>query len=125
MLAKFPFTDFTVSDVSILNPRHRFHATAISLTRLLKRFNNNSTCDIDAVLMEFREYKSLLESHLPACNDSLEQFWNSMGKIPLPAGEVTAKRFGNQAKFCKILLVLPHSTALTERLFSMIGKDQH
>ena len=81
---------FTVSDVSILNPRHRFHATAISLTRLLKRFNNNSTCDIDAVLMEFREYKSLLESHLPACNDSLEQFWNSMGKIPLPAGEATA-----------------------------------
>ena len=122
MLAKFPLTGLTISDLSILNPCHRFHVTAISLTRLLQRFNNNSTCDIDAVLMEFREYKSLPESQLPACNDSLEHFWNSMGEIPLPAGEATAKRFDNLAKFCKILLVLPHSTADSERLFSMIGK---
>ena len=81
----------------------------------------NSTCDIDAVLMEFREYKSLPESQLPVCNDSLEQFWTSMGEILLPTGEATAKRFGNLAKFCKTLLVLPHSTADPER-FSMIGK---
>ena len=46
MIAKFPFTDLTVGDLSILNPRHRFQVTATSLTRLLKRFNNNSTCDI-------------------------------------------------------------------------------
>ena len=122
MIAKFPFTDLTVSDLSILNPCHRFQVTATSLTRLLKRFNNNSTCDIDAVLMEFREYKSLPESQLPVCNDSLEQFWTSMGEIPLPAGEATAKRFGNLAKFCKTLLVLPHTIADPERLFSIIGK---
>ena len=97
--------------------------TATSLIRLLKRFNNNCKCDIDAVLKEFREYKSLPESQLPVCNDdSLEHFWTSMGEIPLPAGEATAKRFGNLAKFCKTLLVLPHSTADPERLFSMIGK---
>ena len=44
-----------------------------------------------------------------------------MGEILLPAGEATAKRFCNLAK-CKTLLVLPHSTADPERLFSMIGK---
>jgi hypothetical protein len=45
-----------------------------------------------------------------------------MGKLPLLAGEVGAKRFGDLANFCKLLLVLPHSTADPERLFSMIGK---
>ena len=47
---------------------------------------------------------------------------SSMGEILLPAGDATAKRFCNLAKFCKTLLVLPHSTADPERLFSMIGK---
>ena len=57
MIAKFPITDLTISDLSILNPRHRFHVTATSLTRLLKRFSKNFTCDdVDAVLMEFCEY---------------------------------------------------------------------
>ena len=59
MIAKFPFTDLTVSDLSILDPHHRIDVTVTSLTRLLNRFNNNSTCDVDAVLMEFRENKSL------------------------------------------------------------------
>ena len=51
MIAKFPFTDLTVSDLCILDPRHRFHVTATSLTRLLKRFNSHSdsTCDVDGV----------------------------------------------------------------------------
>ena len=71
--------------------------------------------------MEFREYKSLPDSQLTRCI-SLEEFWKSMGELPLPGGEATAMRFGNLAKFCKTLLVLPHSTADPERLFSMIGK---
>ena len=122
MIAKFPFTDLTVSDLCILDPRHRVHVTATSLTRLLKRFNSHSdsTCDVDAVLMEFREYKSLPDSQLTPCI-SLEEFWKSMGELPLPGGEATAIRFGNLATFCKTLLVLPHSTADPECLFSMIG----
>ena len=40
----------------------------------------------------------------------------------MPAGEVGEKRYGNLADFSKLLLVLPHSTADPERLFSIIGK---
>ena len=46
----------------------------------------------------------------------------AIGQLPLPAGEVGDKRFQNLANFCKLLLVLPHSTADPERLFSVIGK---
>ena len=34
----------------------------------------------------------------------------------------TIYRFGNLAKLCKILLVLPHGNADPERLFSMVSK---
>ena len=45
-----------------------------------------------------------------------------MAALPQPAGEVGAKRFGDLANFCKLLLVLPHSSADPKRLFSMLGK---
>ena len=41
--------------------------------------------------------------------------------MSLHPGEVGEKCFGNLTNFCKLLLVLPHSTADLERLFSIIG----
>ena len=38
MIAKFPFADLTINDLSVLDPRHRFEASAASVTRLFKRF---------------------------------------------------------------------------------------
>ena len=118
--------DFEVSlsgDLNILDPRQRYQVTAASVIKLLKRFNNNSNYDVDAILMEFREYKSLPDSQLPiiASKYALEGFWSAMGELPLIAGE-GGKRFGHLAGFCKNLLILPHSTADPERLFSIIGK---
>ena len=57
-------------------------------------------------MKEWQEFKSLPDDHLPGC-ESLENLWS---------------RIGNLANFCKLLLVLPHSTADLERLFSIIGK---
>ena len=53
---------------------------------------------------------------------SLEEFWACMGEQPQPGSEIGEKRFHNIADLCKILLVLPHSTADPERLFTMVGK---
>ena len=64
--AKFPFTDQTISDLSMLDPCHCFHVTAAYITRLFKCFNkHSSTDDLDALLMELREYKLLPDSQLP------------------------------------------------------------
>ena len=80
--------DFEVSlsgDLKILDPRQRYQVTAASVIKLLKRFNNNSNYDVDAILMEFREYKSLPDSQLPiiASKYALEGFWSAMGELPL------------------------------------------
>ena len=71
--------------------------------------------------MESHEYQSLPYPQLPAYK-SLDYFWASVGDLPKPAGEIGKKRFGHLTGFCKALLVLPHSTADPERLFSMISK---
>ena len=58
-------------------------------------------------------------------SESLECFWSLVGQLPLPASEAGDKRFQNLANFCKLLLVLPHSTADPRRLFSVIGSLIH
>ena len=56
-------------------------------------------------------YKLLPDDHLPE-SESLEHFWSCIGQVPMPAGEVGDKRFGNLANFCKLLPVMPpHLTA--------------
>ena len=64
-------------------------------------------------------------NQLPATNSdddgALDQFWFLMGCISKP-GNASRKRFEQLAKLCKILLVLPHSNADPERLFSMVQK---
>ena len=119
IIAKFPFDDSTIKDLCLLDPHHRFDTSAASVARLYRRFLPSA--DLDAILMEFREYQSLPNPQLPLYK-SLEEFWASLGDLPQPGSEIGEKRFGNLAAFCKTLLILPHSTADPERLFSMIGK---
>ena len=57
--------DLIINDLSMLDPRYRFEASAASVTRLFWRFT--PTADLDAILMEFREYQSLPDPQLPAC----------------------------------------------------------
>ena len=123
MISKFPFTDITISDLRILDPEQRLQISVTSVTRLLKQFNNNSIYDVDAVLMEFHEYKSVPDSQLPITHKSmLEEFWALMGELPLLVGDTNAKWFGHLSGFCKNLLILRHFTADPECLFSIIGK---
>ena len=93
----------------MLDPRNKI--SSVVVIRLLKRFNKTCSAEeMDTVLKEWQEFKSLPDDNLPTCV-SLEHFWFCIGQIPLPAGEVGEKRFGNLANFRKLLLVLPHSTA--------------
>ena len=119
IIATFPFADSTIKDLCLLDPGRRFESNAASVTRLHTRFL--PLADFDAILREFREYQSLPNPQLPL-HTTLDEFWASIGDLPQPEGEVGEKRFGHLASFCKTLLVLPHSTADPERLFSIIGK---
>lgn len=80
----------TGSKQCLLDPQHRFEASTASVTRLSKQFN--PAADLDAILMEFRDYQSLPEDQMPTYT-SLEEFWACMGEQRQPGGEICEKRF--------------------------------
>ena len=121
IIGKFPFADPTINILAC-----SIHTTVLVPRQLLSpgcssAFTSSAPHDMDTILMELHEYRSLPDGQLPVYK-TLDEFWTRMGELPQPAGDVDAKRFGNLAEFFKVLLVLPHSTADPERLFSMIGK---
>ena len=126
MLDKFPFREETIKDLIVLDPRNRLKATAQSVLRLMERFIQTSTeDDCDQIQQELRDFKSMPESQLPEFDHTrpsgLDHFWANLGDMTQP-GNSEEKRFAQLSNLCKVLLVLPHSTADAERLFSIIKK---
>ena len=52
---------------------------------------------------------------------ALDHFWQEMGYLTQP-GDIQQKHFPHLSHLCKVLLVLPHTTADPEHLFSMVRK---
>lgn len=81
--------------------------------------------DCDQLQQELRDYKSMPESQLPEFDHTrpsgLDHFWANLGDMTQP-GNSEEKRFPQLSNLCKVLLVLPHSTADAEQLFSIIKK---
>ena len=126
MVSKFPFRDSTIRDLSLLDPKNRQSVTSSSAIRLAKRFASvTSHEELDGLDAELRDYKSMPENQLPSVDVSsataLDHFWQEMGDLTQP-GDIQQKRFRYLSHLCKVLLVLPHTTADPERLFSMVRK---
>ena len=79
----------------------------------------------DNLSMEFRDFRSCSDSELPQFHSTnyaaIEHYRDAMSKVKLVT-DINTSRFGTLAQFAKILLVLPHSNADPERLFSMVRK---
>ena len=127
MLAKFPFSDDTLKNLAFLDPRTRRTST-VSVTGIINLascFSSLSTDETDSLIMEFRDYRVAPDDQLPVFVSSdtaaVEHFWVAMGKLTCVT-DVTLLQFGTLVKIAKILLVLPHSNADPERLFSKVRK---
>ncbi len=124
MLAKFPFKDKTISDLAFLDPRNRVKTSSASIIRLAKRFLTNNSDEIDAIVAEFLSFQVAPDSQLPVFDPktdaAIDHFWSLMGK-QTAIGDLSSA-YRNLSELAKTVLVLPHSNADPERLFSMVGK---
>ena len=77
--------------------------------------------------MEFSDYRAANDDQLPSFDlredAAVDHFWAAMSEIPTVTDADTL-RFGMLSALAKVLLVLPHSNADPERLFSMVRKIQ-
>ena len=76
-------------------------------------------------MIEFRDFRIAPDDQLsvfvPSNTAAVDHFWAAMGELKAVT-DLTILRFGTLVKLAKILLVLPHSNADPERLFSMVRK---
>ena len=80
-----------------------------------------SSDNIDLLVTQLRDYKTVQEVQLPAVDGDIVQFWARLGKVLMP-GDAFQPRFPKLRELTTILLVLPYANADPERLFSMVGK---
>ena len=125
MLAKFPFSDNIFEDLAFLDPRNRSLSSPTGMIRLANRFTSLETDEIDCLVMELRDYRAASDSELPTFDHreyaAIDHFWAAMAEVKLVTDEESF-RFGMLSRVAKVLLILPHSNADPERLFSMVRK---
>ena len=91
------------------------------IANLASSFTSFSTDEIDALMMEFRDYHVAPDRQLPAfvsgpsdvtesesISGTLDNFWAAMGELR-SITDSTLLRFGTLSHLAKIMLVLPHS----------------
>ena len=131
MLQKFPHHDKTLSDLSFLDPNNRSKCVPQAIARLCRRFLTDNSEDIDAILEEFRAFRVAPNERLPSYDPTAEDhFWSEMEKqktittcaLTDDVDPTSSLAYSNLARLAKVVLVLPHSNADPERLFSMVGK---
>ena len=77
--------------------------------------------------MEYRDYRACSDEQLPTVGSldqdsaAIDHFWYQMAQLK-SVTDLSCYRFGTLSLLAKCLLVLPHSNADPERLFSMVRK---
>ncbi|XP_066020951.1 uncharacterized protein [Pocillopora verrucosa] len=141
VLSKFPITDELLKHARWINVQKRSQAKWESVEYFLSRFKSAlNTVNIDEMYDEFRDYQSLTDEDIGVIawkeakvvdglvNDQeifhyrVDILWWYMSQMVIP--ESSAKRFCHLQKVAELVVLLPHSNAGEERLFSMVRKNK-
>lgn len=114
---RFPIHDSTIRHLEVLSPTCS-HAEFSSLGQLIQRFPNLVE-GVNAQTLD-DEWRRLSLVDIPFSYNEMpvDEYW---GRISAITDGTEALQFPVVAKFMKQLLVLPHSNADTERIFSQIN----
>ena len=141
VLSKFPLNDELLKHARWINFQKRSQAKWESVEYFLSRFQSAlNTVNIDELYDEFCDYKSLTDEDIGltawkeakvvdgSVNDQeifhyrVDILWWHLSQMVIP--ESSAKRFCNLQNVAELVVVLPHSNAGEERLFSMVRKNR-
>ena len=111
---RLPLSDSTVKALSALDPKQRKNFANLDLltTRFPNLVDEEKLDDLD---LEWREFRLMNLTDLESLD--VDQFWNEVACLKKVDGQV---RFSILPQFMKCLLVLPHSSASAERVFSQL-----
>ena len=142
MLKKFPFKDQTLKDLLVLNPEKKLfisttagmyishhvfplftlmhiHLFIHTVIRLAERFSIPPEDELDNLEAEFMDY--LVSNDLPSYENGvtrLDMWWANVGPMKTNTDQL---QFPNLFVPMQCLLILHHSTAKVEGVFSLIS----
>ncbi|XP_047210415.1 uncharacterized protein LOC124860864 [Girardinichthys multiradiatus] len=111
MFSSFPLDHPLLKDMKVLDPAARLDITPGTVARLGALFPQLSLSE-DRLREELIDYQVTDSKHLPQ-EDKTDRFWGLVGKDV---------RFSELPRLMKALLCILHSTASSERVFSMVRK---
>ena len=95
------------------------------MSRLASKFGTFTSDEIDSLEMEFRDFRASLDADLPEydpqISSGVDRFWSAMAEVRSVTDSGTF-RYSVLSKLANILLILQHSNADPERMFSMVRK---
>lgn len=113
MYRLLPFEDDVLKNISILDPAEKSSGNWQKMEVLIKRFPNViSEDEVDTINAEFICYSLWEPSPTEVLDtENIDLYWSEVGKN---------KQFLTLGKFAKAMLILPHSNAEVERVFSTL-----
>ena len=140
-MSKFPITDELLKHARGINVQKRSQAKWESVQYFLSRFQSAlNTVNIDEMYDEFRAHQSLTDEDIgliawkeakvvdASVNDQEIVHYREdillwyISQMVIP--ESSARRFCHLQKVTEVVVLLPHSNAGEERLFSMVPKNK-
>lgn len=138
-LSKLPLDDETLKHAKFVNFAQREHCSFDDVEFFVTRYPtllSLSAPELEMMQEEFIEYQLLEHSNIPDSvweeaklkDDSdqasafrMDVIWGYLSSLKLTNGTL---KFGRISKVAKIVLVLPHSNAGEERVFSLVRKNK-
>jgi len=124
MTDKFPFQDPLIRNAVIVDPASSKTASMQSLLTLVEQLPASVAPEEnrDALCREFCTYQS--DVTLPAYDpdERVDVFWAAMEKMTDPATGTSQPIYPSLCRLAKHVLLIPHSNAYCESLFSMVKK---
>ena len=127
---KFPHDDVVVNNAIVLDVSNRAKVNFGNVYAMLGRFPGIMEDEVPTLENEFFDYQLLDDSELPSTsivmadgttvNRRIDEVWFQIFGMKNPV--TGTSRFPTLAKFMTAILILPHSNADCERLFSMVRK---
>ena len=125
MKKKFPLKNRLIQHAVVVDPAARDSASLQSLIALVGELPGVVPEDSqDGLCMEFLHYQSVSRSDLPAYDQPhsgrVDVFWAAMATLKDPATD--GPMYPTLCSLAKHVLLVPHSNAYCETLFSMVKK---
>ncbi|KAI4805630.1 hypothetical protein KUCAC02_010233 [Chaenocephalus aceratus] len=124
MAKKFLFKDNLICNAVVVDPAVRQNLSMRSFLKLLDELPTSAVPidKQDAVCVEFMQYQSAKDTELPPYTEGerVDAFWAAMAKLRDPA--TSQPCYENVCTVAQHVLLVPHSNAYYEALFSMVCK---